>query len=153
MDATVVYLRNTGHVLTAVTCGNLAPTLAELTLDGLLRLRFPGTSKFVDVPILLLEVARLPADREALDHPQSWVVTADGTLAFRGTPTITSGSATVAIGDQGKPVVDVWQMPDGPPVTAEGFLDGAGKSTSAKPESATERLVAFDGGVLHLVKA
>jgi len=153
--ATVVSLKHTGHVLSAVAVGEAEPTIEQLTgkgdtadEPGHLRVRVPGTADFVNVPIGELKAARLPVNSEVLDRPQAYAVV-DDNVQDVGDPNY--GTGTVTPGVAGKKVVVVWQTPE-ESVPVDGVLDTNGDPPSNEPTGTTHKLVAYEGGSLYVLQ-
>jgi len=148
--ATVIHLE-TGHVLAAVSSGGLKPKLEDLTAKEPLRVRFPGTTDFVDVPIAQLKATRVSVTDDVLDRPQHYML---GDGLGDGNPPLTLGKAPVVKGSivpgaEGKKAVVVWQ--DEPePVAASGSLGAGGLLPGIPPPGATHQLLAYEGGPLYL---
>jgi hypothetical protein len=147
--ATVLHLTATGHVLAVVACGELRPTVEQLTADGRLRVRVPDSAKYVDVPADALTATRLGVTEDVLDHPLWYAVgTGAAPLTLAGEPQI-GPSVTVVKGTAGKKVVVVWQGDDESFVEA-GVLDSAGDAPNEAPTGAVAKLVAYEDGRLYL---
>jgi hypothetical protein len=146
--ATAVHLTATGHVLAAVSSGKLEPTVDQLTGGDHFRVRFPGTSRYVDVPTTFLTATRVAVPADVLDRPQ-WYVLGDGAAPLKLVSKPSVGDVTIDDGIAGKKVVVVWQTADGS-FPEDGVLDDEGKPPSATPDGATEQLVAYEGGKLYL---
>jgi hypothetical protein len=155
--ATVISLKHTGHVLAAVAAGGAKPTIEQLTgkddgadEPGHLRVRIPGATGFVNVPIDQLEATRLPVADDVLERPQSFFLGQGVQPLQEGTaPQYSTG--TVSAGTAGKKVVVVWQTPD-ESIVVEGILDGSGNPPSTQPTGATHQLVAYVDGPLHVLE-
>jgi len=144
---TVLHLTTTGHVLAVVSSGALAPTLEQLTADGHVRVRFPGTTTFVNVSSDMLTAKRMAITPDVLDRAQ-WYVLGSGAVPLQlgSAPTVGAPS-----GDPGKKCVLVWQGPE-TSFAEEAVLDAAGDppAKTEGPPGATARLVACEGGDLFL---
>jgi hypothetical protein len=144
--ATVMHLP-TGHVLAAVSSGDLEPTLEELTAGDHLRVRFPGKPGFINVPLAALTAARVGVTADVLDRPQFYVL---GT----GKPSLTFGAAPLfntKLEDQAKnkQAIVVWQA-GSDAIVASGLIGPGRELPSSPPPGATHELVAYAGGPLHL---
>jgi len=154
--ASVISLKHTGHVLSAVAVGEAEPTIEQLTgkndtadEPGHLRVRVPGTANFVNVPIDELEARRLAMSSDVLDRPQEFAVVDDN---VQDVGDATYGTGSIPPGTAGKKVVVVWQTPD-ESVPVDTVLDGSGNPPSNKPAGATHKLVAYEGGSLYVLGA
>jgi hypothetical protein len=153
--ASVISLKHTGHVLSAVAVGEAEPTIEQLTgkndtadEPGHLRVRLPGTAEFLNVPIDELEVKRLRVSGDVLDRPQAFAVV-DDNVQDVGDPIYITG--TIPPGTAGKKVVVVWQTPD-ESVPVDTVLDASGNPPSNEPTGATHKLVAYEGGSLYVLE-
>jgi hypothetical protein len=144
--ATVVHLA-TGHVLAAVSSGDLEPTLEELTAGDHLPVRFPGTPGFVNVPLSALTAARVAVTADALDRPQYHVVgSGSPPLTFGGAPVVNAELEDKA---KNKQAIVVWQA-GSDVIVASGSIGPGLEPIAARPPEATHELVAYAGGPLHL---
>jgi hypothetical protein len=144
--ATVIHLP-TGNVLAAVSSAGLEPTLEDLTATEPLRVRFPGTPGFVNVPISLLTAARVAVTAaDVLDRPQHYVFGAGNPPVTRGAePVVDGGDPT---GAAGKQAIVVWQV-GSESIVSRGPI-GAHALPGPMPPGGTHRLLVYEGGPLHL---
>jgi hypothetical protein len=143
--ATVLHLK-TGHVLAAVSSAGLKPTLDDLTVAEHLRVRFPGTSGFVNVPNSLLTATwTAVTTADVLDRPQHYVLGADKSLLGPKDPAFQKGFPP---GDAAKEAIVVWQA-GSQSHTITGPL-GTVALPGSVPVGATHRLVVYAGSPLHL---
>ena len=155
-NATVVTLKQTGHVLSVIAAGEVDPPLEQLAgagADGTddpghLRVRIPGGPDFVNVPIDELETKRVKLTDDLLDRPQSFAVV-DGNTQDVGAPKY--GTQTDPKGVAGKKVVVVWQTPD-ESIPVDTVLDSNGDPPTNAPTGATQKLVSYEGGPLYVVE-
>jgi hypothetical protein len=145
---TVVHLTTTGHVLAAVSSGKLEPTLAQLTGDDHVRVRFPGDTTFVSVASDVLTATRIQVTTDVLDRPL-WYTLDDTAVPLALGPAPVVGAPTA--GTAGKKCVVVWQSAE-TSFAEDAVLDANGKppAKTAGPPGATARLVAYEEGQLFL---
>jgi hypothetical protein len=148
--ATLLHLE-TGHVLAAVTSLDVKPTVADLTGTAL-RVRLPGTSGFVDVPVALLTATTVAVTDEVLDRPLSFQLSPGNPLRELGEPLVNDPGPAFPIG---KAAVVVWQVGN-EALTATGTI-GTGTGIDAlpgdRPSSANSLLVAVSGFAPRLKSA
>ena len=147
---TVVHLA-TGHVLAAVTAVGEEPSLDDVTGGRHLRVRFPGATGFVNVPVSLLTATRVALTADVLDRPQRYRLTPatpplPPTLTLGPPPTVNGVPSPLP---QGAQAVVVWQdgedlLPAVGPIGASDALPGS------PPPGATHQLLAYVGGGLSL---
>jgi len=143
--ATIMHL-TTGNVLAAVSSAGLEPTREELTAGKHLRVRFPGTPGFVNVPTSELTAVRVAVAADVLDNPQYYVLGAgDPPVTPRGKPVI---DGAVASGSADKQAFVVWQTQT-ESIVSKGPLRVVAQP-SARPDGGTHRLLVYEGGPLHL---
>jgi hypothetical protein len=148
--ATVIHVA-TGHVLAAVSSGGLEPTLEGLTAGDHLRVRFPGKSSFVNVPISVLTAARVTVTADALDRSQYYVLGTGNTSLTFGAPPLFNAKLEAAEQAEAKDkqAIVVWQV-GGDSIVATGPMGAEGKLPGTVPPGATHQLLAYVGGPLHL---
>ena len=150
--ASVIYMPYTGHVLAAVTGAGLEPTIDELIAGTHLRVRYPASLEYVDVPRSVLEVKRLSVTADVLDAPQAYAIVPGPVELSRGDPPIFGGATATALPatiPAGTAAVAVWH--DGDTCSAETGGLGTGNAPPGNPPpGATHQLLAVKGQPLHL---
>jgi hypothetical protein len=131
---------STGHVVSAVAAGKLAPTVDDLTGGTALAVRVGD--KLVLVTKELLKATPAVLDTDVLTRPTAYRVVA-------GVPPVSfvGRMATLAatnLGAAGTKCLSLWQAGDELEVV-EDVLDSSGKPSLPKPPGATHRLVACAG--------
>jgi hypothetical protein len=146
MLATVVHLKDTAHVLAAVTAGGRALTLAELTGGEHLRVR--AGARYVNVPVSVLSATRVTVVDGLLDRPLEFVVTGAGDSAA-----VEPGPGVDTTNPPGKApgpaaYVVVWQAEK---ATVEaGTLDKDEAPPTSAPTGTLAALAAYKGSKLSV---
>ena len=131
---------STGHVVSAVAAGKLAPTVDELTGGTAIAVRIPG--KFVFVTKEVLKATAAVLDTDVLTRPTAYRV-------VDGVPPVSFAGAMAALGatnlgTAGTKCLCLWQAGDELEVV-EDVLGATGQPTVATPPGATHRLIACAG--------
>ncbi len=131
---------STGHVVSAVAAGKLAPTVDDLTGGKAIAVRVED--KFVLVTGDLLKAKIAPLDTDVLTRPTAYRVV-DGVppVSFAGRMATLSNSN---LGAEGTKCLSLWQAGDELEPVAD-VLDSSGQPTVDQPPGATHRLFACPG--------
>jgi hypothetical protein len=130
----------TGHVLSVVVAGALAPTVDDLTGGSHLAVRVP-VGEPVRVTPALLTAERVPRRDDVLADPRAYQMV-DGEPAWLGPPTI--DAATTNLGAEGTACLVLWQVGD-TLVEVRTVLNGAGRPVVGEPPGAGAGLILLRG--------
>jgi hypothetical protein len=132
---------STGHVVSAVAAGKLAPTVDDLTGGKAIAVRVEDKFVFVTGDLLKAKVA--PLDTDVLTRPAAYRVV-DGVPPVSFAGRMATLPATGSLGPAGTKCLSLWQAGDElEPV--DDVLDASGRPTFAQPPGATHRLFACPG--------
>jgi len=131
---------STGHVVSAVAAGKLAPTVDDLTGGKAIAVRVED--KFVLVTADLLEAKVAPVDTDVLTRPTAYrVVDGIPPVSFAGRM---DALPTTPLGPEGTKCLSLWQAGDELEPVAD-LLDSNGQPSVDQPPGATHRLFACPG--------